>query len=58
MTTATMTTDSDRYAKCIKASKQVRWDIDEDVFRGREFEHREQVPPGRPGDAHGFRGPL
>ena len=38
MTTATKTADSDRYAKCIKASKQVRWDIDEDVFRGRGFD--------------------
>jgi len=27
--------DRARYARCIKASKRVRWDIDADVFRGR-----------------------
>ena len=27
-----------RYARCIKASKKVRWDIDADVIRGREFD--------------------
>jgi hypothetical protein len=26
------------YAKCIEISKRVRWDIDKDVMRGREFE--------------------
>ena len=26
-----------RYARCIKASKRARWDIDADVIRGREF---------------------
>jgi hypothetical protein len=38
MNTATMTAETDRYAKCIKASKQVRWDIDDDVIRGRNFD--------------------
>jgi len=27
-----------RYARCIKASKKVRWEIDADVIRGREFD--------------------
>jgi hypothetical protein len=27
-----------RYEKCIETSKRVRWDIDRDVFRGREFD--------------------
>lgn len=27
-----------RYAKCIAASKRVRWDIDRDVIRGRSFD--------------------
>jgi hypothetical protein len=27
-----------RYARCIKASKRVRWDIDADVIRGRDFD--------------------
>jgi len=31
-------TESSRYAKCIANSKRVRWDIDRDVFRGREFD--------------------
>jgi len=31
-------TDSARYARCIKASKKVRWDIDADVIRGRDFD--------------------
>lgn len=28
---------SDRYARCVQASKRVRWDIDKDVIRGRSF---------------------
>ena len=27
-----------RYAKCIEVSKRIRWDIDRDVIRGREFD--------------------
>jgi hypothetical protein len=27
-----------RYAKCIEVSKRVRWDIDRDVIRGRDFD--------------------
>ena len=30
--------DSSRYAKCIANSKRVRWDIDQDVLRGRQFD--------------------
>jgi hypothetical protein len=30
--------DSDRYARCIHTSKRVRWDLDEDVIRGRTFD--------------------
>lgn len=29
---------TDRYAKTIAASKRIRWDIDEDVIRGRSFD--------------------
>jgi hypothetical protein len=32
------TSDNDRYARCIRTSKQVRWDVDEDVIRGRTFD--------------------
>ena len=37
-------TDRERYARCIKASKRVRWDIDADVFRGRNFDSRCSLP--------------
>jgi hypothetical protein len=30
--------ESERYARCVQTSKRVRWDIDEDVIRGRRFE--------------------
>ncbi len=30
--------DTERYAKCIQGSKRIRWDIDKDVIRGREFD--------------------
>ena len=39
--------DRARYARCIKASKRVRWDIDADVFRGRTFDFRRKFLPGR-----------
>ena len=38
-------TDSDRYARCISASKRVRWDIDEDVIRGRSFDRSQKYLP-------------
>jgi len=37
--------DTDRYAKCIAASKRVRWDIDRDVIRGRSFDFTERFLP-------------
>jgi len=34
-----------RYAKCIEASKRVRWEIDRDVIRGRKFDlTRKYIP--------------
>ena len=37
----------DRYARCIEASRRIRWDIEKDVFRGREFDFSENfLPPG------------
>ncbi|HEU4624308.1 MAG TPA: diiron oxygenase [Steroidobacteraceae bacterium] len=30
--------DSERYARCARASKEARWDIEKDVIRGRRFE--------------------
>jgi len=38
MNAITKISDSDRYARCIRASKRVRWDIDQDVIRGRRFD--------------------
>jgi hypothetical protein len=37
--------DRARYARCIKASKRVRWEIDADVFRGRVFDFRRKFLP-------------
>jgi len=36
---------SDRYARCIAASKRIRWDIDRDVIRGREFDDTQKFLP-------------
>jgi hypothetical protein len=30
--------ESERYARCVQTSKRVRWDIEEDVIRGRRFD--------------------
>jgi hypothetical protein len=37
--------ESERYARCIRASRSVRWDIDEDVIRGRGFDTSEKFLP-------------
>jgi hypothetical protein len=38
-------TDTARYARVIKASKRVRWDIDADVIRGRDFDFAQTFLP-------------
>ena len=39
--------DTKRYARCIEASKRIRWDIDRDVLRGRSFDTgRKFLPDG------------
>ncbi|MDH3914810.1 MAG: hypothetical protein OEU49_02610 [Chromatiales bacterium] len=45
METTTFEIDADRYARCINASKRIRWDIDEDVIRGREFDFSQKFLP-------------
>jgi hypothetical protein len=35
----------DRYAKTIEVSKRIRWDIDRDVIRGRQFDFRKKFMP-------------
>jgi hypothetical protein len=37
--------DTRRYAKCIEVSKRVRFDIDRDVIRGREFDFSKKFLP-------------
>jgi hypothetical protein len=37
--------DTDRYAKCIEGSKRIRWEIDADVLRGREFDFSKKFLP-------------
>ena len=37
--------ETDRYAKCIEGSKRIRWDIDKDVIRGREFDFSKKFLP-------------
>ncbi len=40
-----MMADHERYARCVAASKRIRWDIDEDVIRGREFDFNDKFLP-------------
>jgi hypothetical protein len=37
--------DSERYARCVQISKRVRWDIDEDIIRGRHFDAANKLLP-------------
>jgi hypothetical protein len=43
--TAQPSIDTERYAKCIEASKRVRWDIERDVIRGRRFDPAHKFLP-------------
>src|ERR1700693_2131638 len=36
---------TDRYERCIQISKRVRWDVDEDVIRGRRFDTAHKFLP-------------
>jgi hypothetical protein len=37
--------DTDRYARCVEVSKRVRWDIDQDIIRGRRFDKAQKFLP-------------
>jgi hypothetical protein len=37
--------NQDRYARCIEASRRIRWDIEKDVFRGRDFDYSQKFLP-------------
>ncbi len=45
MDTITQAYDNARYARCIKASKRVRWDMEQDVIRGRRFDASDKYLP-------------
>jgi hypothetical protein len=45
MTAMNKVPDNSRYAHCIESSKRVRWDIDEDVIRGRRFDTAHKFLP-------------
>ena len=38
MNAITKISASDRYARCVQASKRVRWEIEQDIIRGRRFD--------------------
>jgi hypothetical protein len=40
-------TTTQRYARCIEASKRIRWDIERDVIRGRQFDFNKKFMPDR-----------
>jgi hypothetical protein len=40
-----LTDKAERYAQCIEISKRVRWDIDKDIIRGREFDFSKKFLP-------------
>ena len=41
----TTKTDSQRYAKAVEVSKRIRWEIDRDVIKGREFDFTKKFLP-------------
>ncbi len=43
--TAHIATPAERYAKCVEVSTRIRWDIDKDVFRGRQFDFTKKFLP-------------
>ena len=45
MQSAEISTDTNRYARCIDISKRVRWDIDKDVLRGRTLDFKQKFLP-------------
>ncbi len=45
MNAVTRSSDAERYARCVQISKRVRWDIDEDIIRGRRFEAAHKFLP-------------
>jgi hypothetical protein len=46
--------ETDRYARCVQTSKRVRWDIDQDVIRGRHFDRTDKFLPDGLSLVHSF----
>jgi hypothetical protein len=44
-TAGSVAADHERFAKCIEVSRRVRWDIDQDVIRGRKFDFSKKFLP-------------
>ena len=42
---STLPIDTKRYARCIEASKRIRWEIERDVIRGRRFDLSQRFLP-------------
>ena len=45
MQTMQQSAASERYAKCVEVSKRIRWDIERDVIRGRQFDVTKKYLP-------------
>ncbi len=45
VTAKSTTAEKNRYARCIAASKRIRWDIDKDVIRNRRFDFSKKFLP-------------
>ena len=45
MTTPAYDANTGNYAQCIEGSKRIRWDIDKDVIRGRDFDFSKKFLP-------------
>lgn len=45
MTEIKIASEHDRYARCIATSKRVRWEIEQDVIRGRRFDNTQKYLP-------------
>ncbi|MDH3980104.1 MAG: hypothetical protein OEU91_06285 [Gammaproteobacteria bacterium] len=43
--TVTYQADTSRYARCIEVSKRIRWEIEKDVIRGRNFDYSHKFLP-------------
>jgi len=54
MNEAIQSNDESRYARCIEASKRIRWEIDRDVIRGRQFDLAKKFLPDSLAKIGGF----